>query len=448
MASTSFPTDFAPNAGNSEGNSADGPVYATFVCNTKQAPMTEWSPILNFVTDSAVLEQVSSMMGCSPSEIEFRMQQELHSFCGAGNSSSPASNFSPGATDFPSQIPTDINEFGYSYGCERSTEYLLQFIDPSLIVNPGYGLQTGFSLASNDLPFSSPHASRVGATCIGGTPHQEDDFPIPFSFDDNLPFNPTTSAQQNSMVPSQTPEMDYGMPRPATPDAVVLGRMMTPTSSRKPSPVKEDGNHHSGAPAAPLSHEMSSPTKTRNLSPATPCRQTRAMTGKLSPPATPGSVALNGSDVSFEPAESTSVAAKGRKRNTPTRLKRFRRSTAADTLPEIAAVEIMGFDFGDVQRMQAESRLPHPVIYNSLEEAQHDRFEHLLEHEYDSTIPTTVLQKQVLVGHIMKAMKNVESTNEGRTAIRPWEKGVYPDELIEQGAWAQLVRNSSYFGLV
>jgi hypothetical protein len=172
------------------------------------------------------------------------------------------------------------------------------------------------------------------------------------------------------------------------------------------------------------------------------------MTGKLSSPGTPASVASDGTDTGSESAASTPVATKGRKYKTPTRPRTPRRSTAIDNLPEIAAVEVMGFTFSDVQNMQAQGQLPHPVVYTSLEEAKHDQFDHLREHEYDSTIPTTVIEKQVLVGHLMNAMKDIEVADDGSKSISPWKKGAYSDEHIEQGAWIELVSNSFLFVLV
>ncbi|KAJ5982996.1 hypothetical protein N7481_005095 [Penicillium waksmanii] len=435
MASTSSPT-------NCEDDSTDGPVYAPFGRNIEETAMAKWPQMLTLNTDRAVLEHMTSMMGYPPNELEVEMHKELESIIGPGDINSPASNFSVSAANPSAQIPANINElgYGYGYGCDGNTDYLPQFIDPSLTFTPGYGLETGVSAVTNGLPFPSTHAGRTDVACITESPHHEAHFPEAFPFSGNFACIPTTSPQLSPMVPSHFPMMSCGIPRPMTPDATVSDGIMTPGNPSKSTPAKSGQNHDSGAygMVTPAKSRNSTPGKPRNPTPATPCRQTRAMTGKRSSPGTPGSVTSNGMDTSFESVASTPGATKGRKYKTPTRPRAPRRSTAIDNLPEIAAVEVMGFKFSDVQKMQARGQLPHPVIYTSLEEAKHDQFDHLLEHEYDCTIPTTVIEKQVLVGHLMNAMKDLDVADDGHKAMSPWEKGAYSDEHIEQGAWMEL----------
>lgn len=416
--------------------------------------MAEWPPMLSLTTDRAVLEQMSSMMGYSPDEIEAEMQKELEFFCGHGDIKSPASNFSLRATNPSFHIPTNSNElgYGYGYGCDGSTEHLPQFIDPSLTFNPGYGLETGVSSPTNGSSFPSTHAGRMDVACTAEISHHEAHFPEAFPLSGNFSCIPMASPQLSPMVPSDLPVMAYGNPRPMSPDATVSvsDGMMTPGNPRQSTTAKSGDNHGSEAygMVTPAKSRNSTPGKRHNPTPATPCRQTRAMTGKRSSPATPASVISDGTDSDCDSAVSTPVVTKGRNYKTPTRPRAPRRSTAIDNLPEIAAVEVMGFAFSDVQKMQAQGQLPHPVFYTSLEEAKRDQFDHLRAHEYDSTIPTTVIEKQVLVGYLMNAMKDIEVADDGSKSISPWKKGAYSDEHIEQGAWIELVSNSFLFVLV
>ncbi|CAI7569002.1 unnamed protein product [Penicillium pancosmium] len=447
MASTSSPTNFARSChSNCKDASTDGPVYAPFGRNTEETAMAEWPPMLSLNTDRAVLEQMSSMMGCSPDEIEAQMKKELDFFFGHGDIKYPASNFFLRATNSSSQIPMNSNElgYGYGYGCDGSTEHLPQFIDPSLTFNPGHGLETGVSAATNGSSFSSTHRGRMDVACTSEIPipHHEAHFPEAFPFSGNFACIPMISPQLSPMVPSHLPMMSYGNPRPMSPDATVSASdgMMTLGNPRQSTTANSGDNHGSEAYGivTPTKSRSSTPAKRRNPTHVTPCRQTRAMTGKRSPPATPASVISDETDSDCESAVSTRVVTKGRKYKTPTRPRAPRRSAAVDNLPEIAAVEVMGFTFSDVQDMQARGQFPHPVFYTSLEEAKRDQFDHLCAHEYDSTIPTTVIEKQVLVGHLMNAMKDIEVADDGSKSISPWKKGAYSDEHIEQGAWIEL----------
>jgi hypothetical protein len=458
MASTSSATGFA---GNCESTSNNGPTFAPFGRNVEGAVMANWLKAVKLEIDPVVLGQISGMMSQQPEELEVQMQQEIESISGIGKFNSPTSSFHLDATYLSSEIPRNSNELGYShgngygydhgYGCDGIPENVPQFVDPSLTFTTGYEPASSYSVAPDHRLFPSPGVDTMDALCNADILRHGAQFSEPFLFPDSIAYEPTNSAQLSQMGPNHLPTMGCGIHRPMTPDAILSDGIMTPGHSCKSTHAKNGAIHHSGAASSLVSNELITPTKARNSTvkprnstPATPCRQTRSKTGKHSLAETPESVNSYGAESSQSEAFSPD-ATTCRNGNTHVLPKGGAKAvTAKDKLIEIEAVEVMGFGFSYVRKMQDEGRSPHPTIYNSLDEAKHAQFDHLLANEHDSTIPTTVAQKKVLVGFLMVAMKDLEVTNDGKKATSPWKKKVYTDEHIEQSAWAALVSDFSF----